>query len=227
MNRNIIDAIGTLIMRKPFYLDGKYFTKEHSIDRRWTLEVYVRDLFADSFDAKDFDEKVFRHGEVFSYSGNLTNPPDLMLNGGDAIEIKNIYIPERITEDTYSYFFGSAKIRPTPLILNTVYPRQKLFANDPLISKPCRQAETWKEKDIIYAVGVSKGKQLTHFCMVYGQDYCASAKYYKEILTEMRAKLKDIPNIHFSDERYLGRVKATDPTGATYVSEAFSLVTIS
>lgn len=166
--------------------------------------MYIKNLFADTFHVADKTERTCRWGDVF-HIGNSTNPPDLMLRGGDAIEIKNIYIPKRYSRPGLN----------DPLILNTVYPRQKLFVDDPLVTNSCRKAERWTEKDIIYAVGVSKGKQLTHLCMVYGIDYCASAKHYKNILLEMRSKLKDIPNIRFGDEREPGRVNAIDPTGAT------------
>lgn len=173
------------------------------------MEEYVKNLFADSFDARDMGERIYRHMEVFSHFGNSTNPPDFILRGGDAIEIKNIYIPKR-------YYRG--RLECDPLILNTVYSRQKLYADDPLVTNTCRKAEKWTVKDIIYAVGASRGKQLTHLCMVYGSDYCASARHYENILEEMRARLKDIPNLYKTwSERYLGRIGEVDPTGATYL----------
>lgn len=162
MNRNIIDAIGTLIKRKPFYLDDPYSREDPNVSARyWSMKEYVENLFADSFDARDMGERIYRHMEVFSHLGNSTNPPDFILRGGDAIEIKNIYIPKR-------YYRG--RLECNPLILNTVYPRQKLYADDPLVTNTCRKAEKWTVKDIIYAVGASRGKQLTHLCMVYGSD---------------------------------------------------------
>lgn len=213
MNRNIIDAIGTLIRQQPLYLNDPYSSEDpkHSA-HYWSIEEYIRNLFADTFYVNDEDKKRTRQVEVFSYLGNSTNPPDLILRGGDAIEIKNIYIHEIYLHERCSYLSPNA-----PLILNTVYPRQKLFADDSLVTKSCKEAERWKEKDIIYAVGVSEGKQLTHLCMVYGIDYCASAEHYKNMLSEMRKRLKDIPNMGFYNERYLGKVNAIDPTGATYL----------
>lgn len=219
MNRNIIDAIGTLLKRHPFYLNDPY-SNENSLRsaRYWSIEEYVKNLFADTFHFTNRTEKISRWGDVF-HIGNAINPPDLMLRGGDAIEIKNVYIPERINEDTYAIdIYGyKTKYLYSPLVLNTVYPRQKLFVDDPLVTNSCCKAEKWTEKDIIYAVGVSKGKQLTHFCMVYGCDYCASSEHYKKILQEMRARLQDIPNFDFnlSYERELGRISAIDPTGTT------------
>ena len=220
MNRNIIDAIGTLIKRKPFYLDDPYSSENPNVSARyWSMEEYVKNLFADSFDAKDMDERSSRRVEVFSHFGNSTNPPDLILRGGDAIEIKNMYIPERIAATFFTYFLESTyDLKYSPLILNTVYPRQKLYADDMMVTNACRKAETWAVKDIIYAIGASRGKQLTHLCMVYGSDYCASARHYENILAEMRVRLKDIPNLHKTwSERYLGRICEVDPTGATYL----------
>ena len=210
MNRNIIDAIGTLIKREPFYLDDPYSSENPNVSARyWSIKEYVENLFTDSFDARDMGERIYRHMKVFSHFGNLANPPDLILRGGDAIEIKNIYIPKR---------YSRGRLERDPLILNTLYPRQKLYADDPMITDACRKAEKWTVKDIIYAVGASRGKQLTHLCMVYGSDYCASARHYEKLLAEMRARLKDIPNLNKTwSERYLGRIGKVDPTGATYL----------
>ena len=46
-------------------------------------------MFANSFNLSE-TEKLEKWNEVFSYLGNNSNPPDAMLRGGDAIEIKKL-----------------------------------------------------------------------------------------------------------------------------------------
>lgn len=210
MNRNIIDAISTLIKIQPTYLDAPSSTENFSHFAHYrSIEEYVKNLFVNSFLARTADKKRELWHKVFSHFGNATNLPDLMLRGDDAIEIKSIVLPE-----DEQYIYASMK----SLTLNTVYPEQKLYADDSLVTKACRKAERWEEKDIIYAVGISWGKRLKQFCMVYGQDYCASPQHYEKILQDMRARLKDFPNrIEFSRERSLGRVNNIDTLGATHL----------
>lgn len=99
---------------------------------------------------------------------NSSNPPDFMLKGGDAVEVKKI------------------ESNDSALALNSSPPKHTLKSSSPLISKACREAEDWSEKEIIYTVGVVNGNSLKHLCMVYGRDYCASDECYEQ------AKLKPL-----------------------------------
>lgn len=51
------------------------------------------------------------------------NPPDFMLSGGDAVEVKKIESPD------------------AALALNSSYPKHTLKSSSPLISTACREAE--------------------------------------------------------------------------------------
>ncbi len=50
------------------------------------LESFIKDAFADSFTLEGIQKRA-KHQTVFSYTGNQNNPPDMMLKGGDAIEL--------------------------------------------------------------------------------------------------------------------------------------------
>lgn len=145
------------------------------------------------------NERLERISDVFSYLGNNSNPPDAMLRGGDAIEVKKIETD------------GAA------LALNSSYPKHIVKASSPMISNACKVAEKWKEKDIIYAVGVVRNNNLKHLCMVYGLDYCASDECYSRIRATIKKGVESIPGIEFAESRELGHINKVDPLGITYM----------
>ncbi|MBR0128863.1 MAG: NgoPII family restriction endonuclease [Neisseriaceae bacterium] len=164
------------------------------------LEEYIKDLFAGSLNCSE-QERIKRHNEVFSYLGNISNPPDMMLKNGDAIEVKKI---ESAT---------------SALALNSSYPKAKLFADSNMISTACKNAEpNWTEKDLIYVVGVvNKQNQLKQLCMVYGEDYCADEECYLRIKSTIKQGVENIAGVVFSETNELGRVNRIDPLGITYL----------
>ena len=54
------------------------------------LEFFVRDSFCNSYAITDGKKKSNIYSSNFSYSGNQNNPPDIIIVGGDAIEVKKI-----------------------------------------------------------------------------------------------------------------------------------------
>ena len=99
------------------------------------LEGFIKDAFANTFNETDEQTKLETFSSVYSYSGNKNNPPDLILQNSDAIEIKKL------------------ESRNTAIALNSSYPKAKLFANSTMITTTCRACETWVEKDMLYAIG--------------------------------------------------------------------------
>jgi hypothetical protein len=57
--------------------------------------------------------------------GNANNPPDSMLKGGDAIEVKKV---------------GS---HSSQIQLNSSFPKDKLHSHDRLITRECVNCEEW------------------------------------------------------------------------------------
>lgn len=199
MNSNIIKAIINLI-NKPKMELKEYYTSHNRANSMGTgLEEYVKDIFASTVDLIDEQVRLHKISEVFSYLGNQNNPPDSMLRGGDAIEVKKI---ERV---------GNA------LALNSSYPKSKLYSNSPMITDECRKCEDWKEKDIIYAVGVVDESKLKSLCMVYGMDYAANHETYERIKDVIRNGVISVPDVEFAETKELGRVNRVDPLGITYL----------
>ena len=196
--KNIVDAAVTLVKRNNFNLADFQGGNNRANSRGDALELYVKNLFADTFNCSE-TERLDKWNKVFSWLGNTSNPPDFMLTGGDAVEVKKIETPD------------------AAIALNSSYPKQTLKSSNPLISRACREAEDWTEKDIIYTVGVVNGNQLKHLCMIYGQDYCASDECYNRIRQQIKTGVESIPGVEFSQTRELGRVNCTDPLGITYL----------
>lgn len=196
---NIIDAIIHIVDNPKVDLVVEYSGRNRANNAGDALEEYIKDLFAGTFDMTDEQHRLEEISDVFSYLGNNSNPPDAMLRGGDAIEVK------KIESDNAA------------LALNSSYPKQKVYSDSNMISQACRDAEEWIEKDIIYAVGVVNQNRLKHLCMVYGLDYCASDDCYSRIKTTIKNGIETIPDVEFSETNELGRVNKVDPLGITYL----------
>lgn len=199
MSVNILDAIMNIVK------DPVINVKEYSDSRNRansmgaTLEEYIKDLFAGTI-TTDNKERMKRFSEVFSYFGNQNNPPDFMIKGGDAVEVKKIES------------MGSG------LALNSSYPKYKIFADSPMITQACKTAEEWEEKDIIYAVGVlPRNNRLRQLTLIYGVDYAAKEEVYTRIKDSISNGVNEILDIEFAETRELGRVNRVDPLGITYL----------
>ena len=83
------------------------------------LEFYIKDSISGSFTKKQEDREL-EYSKVFSYLGNQNNPPDLIIKGGDAFEIKKIEGKNRV------------------IALNSSYPKDKLYISDQRITGACR-----------------------------------------------------------------------------------------
>ena len=120
---NILTAIQTLINHPISDLVSYYKGKNRINQIGDALECFIKDIFADTVTETNEQKKLLKYSEVFSYSGNANNPPDLMLKNGDAVEIKKIES------------LGAS------IALNSSYPKSKLFRDSPLITSHCHTCE--------------------------------------------------------------------------------------
>lgn len=197
---NLINAIINVINNPILELKTHYSNKNRANNSGDALEEFIKDLFADSFNLASEDRNR-KWNEVFSYLGNSNNPPDIILKGGDALEVKKI------------------ESKDASLALNSSYPKHTLRKDSPMISSACRDCEDkdWHEKDIIYAVGVVKDDKLNSLCMVYGTEFCASQECYEKIRQTIKDGVETITAVEFSETKELGRVNKVDPLGITYL----------
>lgn len=197
---NIINAIYNLVNHPVVELVEYYQGRNRANNAGDALEEYIKDLFADSFEMNEID-RLEKINSVFSYLGNNSNPPDAMIRGGDAIEVKKI------------------ETNNAALALNSSYPKHILSSNNPMISAACKNSEDWTEKDMIYAVGVvdKTSNNLKHLSMVYGLDYCASEECYNRVRQKIKDAIERIPSVDFSESKELGHINRVDPLGITYM----------
>jgi hypothetical protein len=165
------------------------------------LEYFVKDMFAGSFTETDQHEKDRKHSQHMSYLGNTNNPPDFIVFGGDAVEVK------KITSANSS------------IALNSSYPKHKLYNDDPMITEGCRCCEDWSEIDIVYTVGVinKQTQKIEILLMVYGDCYAASRGVYNRIRDIIVSGINGIRDVELSTTRELGRINRVDPLGITYL----------
>lgn len=197
---NILTAILN-IYNCPVYNTGThYYAKNRANNMGDALEHFIKDSFANSYSLND-EEALKAHSNVFAYLGNQNNPPDAILKGGDAIEVKKIEAPN------------------SALALNSSYPKNKLYHDSPMLTTACKNCDggLWQEKDLIFAVGVVKGESIKQLCFVYGDDYAASKEIYERIRAQIKNGVLEIPDIEFAETNELGRVNHVDPLGITYL----------
>lgn len=198
---NIINAIINLVTDPKIKLREYAAGHNRANDMGKGLEEYMKDLFAGTVNETNEQNRNIALSNVFSYLGNQNNPPDAMLRGGDAIEVKKI------------------ESNNSSLALNSSYPKAKLFFDCSMISAACRSCEKWSVKDMIYAVGIVPNGSgvLSSLAMVYGDDYCADKAVYEKIKNVIKSGVQSIPNVEFAETNELGRVNRVDPLGITYL----------
>ena len=197
-NKNIIDAIINIVKNPILELKEYSISHNRANSMGEALEEYIKDVFSGTLFEKDENKRMEIISEVFSYLGNTNNPPDSMLRGWDAIEVKKI------------------ENKSSSLALNSSYPKAKLYSNSSMITDACRSCEKWEEKDIIYTIGTCEKNKLTSLIFVYGEDYAAENKIYENVKNKIKLGIETINDLEFSETNEIGRVNRVDPLGITY-----------
>lgn len=197
MTTNILIAIKNIINNPVLSIQSNKLGVNRANNMGDALEEYIKDAFAGTINEKDENIRNKKIQETFSYLGNTTNPPDSILKGGDAIEVKKI------------------QSKTAELALNSSYPKNKLHVDDTRITEPCKICEEWTEKDIIYAVGYVNENKLKYLWLVYGDCYAANRDIYQRIADTISNCLENINDIELAKTNELGGVKKVDPLGIT------------
>jgi len=86
-----------------------------------------------------------------------------------------------------------------------------------MITQACRDCEDWREKDLIYTIGVAKNNKLQALWFIYGNCYAAGKEIYERIRNKISSGLGELEGVEFSETKELGRVNKVDPLGITYL----------
>ncbi len=194
---NILEAVYNIVNQKDFQIKEFYSSLNRANSMGEALENYIKDAFAGTFHTENEIKRLEVFNKKFSWLGSQNNPPDIMIKGGDAIEVKKIQ--------------GNG----SSLALNSSYPKADLQHTSPMITKECKECEDWKTKDMIYCVGNVDDAKLKSLWLVYGSIYCAKHETYQRIKNTISEGIKTIPNVVFSETKELGRVNQVDPLGIT------------
>lgn len=194
---NILEAICNIVEQDNFNIKTFYTGRNRANSMGEALEAYIKDSFANTFSESDERRRLEIHNEKFSWLGSQNNPPDIMIRGGDAIEVKKTQSP-----------FSN-------LALNSSYPKADLQSNSPMTTSECRDCETWETKPLIYCVGHTTDTSLKSLWLLYGDSYAAKQETYERIKTTISAGIKEITDVVFSETKELGRVNKVDPLGIT------------
>ncbi|AFM03519.1 NgoPII restriction endonuclease [Bernardetia litoralis DSM 6794] len=194
---NILEAIYAIIQNPIFEIKSFYTGRNRANSVGDALENYIKDAFANSFHINDEKERMKLFNENFSWLGSQNNPPDIMIKGGDAIEVKK------------------TQTANTNLALNSSYPKSNINSSSPMITQSCKNCEEWTEKDLIYCVGHTTDTTLKSLWMVYGNIYAAGHETYERIKNTISEGIDTIPNVEFAETKELGRVNKVDALGIT------------
>lgn len=194
---NILSAIQVIVEHSSFEVieDSQVGVNNRANQMGAALEDYVKNAFANCF-GKDRNTTIQLRSCTFSYLGNSNNPPDAILRGGDAIEIKKI-----------------ESLGTSQLQLNSSYPKNKLRSDNPKICSKCRDCESWEEKDMLYVVGQVIGQELHNLFFLYGDLYCDSHEVYEGIEDVIKGGLKSLEGVELAETQELGRINKVDHLG--------------
>ncbi len=199
METNLLKALANIVRMPNAHISAFSKSSNRMNSRGESLELFVKNAFCDSFLEEDEKKRLEVFSQAFSYIGNQNNPPDIILRDGDGVEIKKM-------ESS-----GSG------IALNSSYPKDKIYADSPMITADCRKCEVWKEKDILYVIGTMNGNALKSLWFVYGDCYAANKDVYERIRSTISSGLHELSDIGFSETKELGRVNKVDPLGITYL----------
>lgn len=197
---NILDAIISLKgARNLFVADGESGNRIQIVGSG--LEDFVKSIFSDSVN-DSIETKKAKYSFSLDYAGNANNPPDIIVKGGDAIEVKKV--------DSLK---GDVQLNSSP-------PKAKLLASDTRINKTCRELakrDGWTEKDIIYAIGsLTKKKELRRLWLVYGDCLAADHDVYESAAQRVKDAIgASFEKTELGDTNELGSVPKIDPLGIT------------
>lgn len=192
---NLLKAIRSIVDNPITEVTRFYAGRNRANSVGDALENYIKDVFSGTINETDEAKRLHKIADVFSWSGNQNQPPDLILKNSDAIETKKIQSPD------------------AALALNSSYPKSKIYAGT--TNAHHRESEPWAEKSIIYAIGHTDDNALKYLWFVYGDCFIADKAIYERIKNKISEGVNSIPDVEFTESKELGKVKKVDPLGIT------------
>lgn len=156
------------------------------------FEIFAKNMFAQSLGA--LSQHVDTAWErTFSWRGSANHPPDFMVRGGDAVEVK-----------THGNI-GQIQLNSSP-------PKRTLKVTDPRIQDDCRTCEEWSEKDFLYFIGLANSEYVKALWLIDGRCIADSAHTYDMIFDKLALTVTDLGGQPTNE---IGRLNKVDPLKAT------------
>jgi hypothetical protein len=156
------------------------------------FEIFAKNMFAQCLGA--LSSHVDAAWErTFSWRGSANHPPDFMIRGGDAVEVK-----------THK---GIGQIQ-----LNSSPPKRKLKATDPRIQIGCKNSEVWNEKDFLYFIGKTNDEYVEALWLIDGRCMADEEKTYDLIFDKISLTVSDLGGEPGNE---IGRLNDVDNLKAT------------
>jgi len=194
---NILEAICNIYENRNFNIRDFYSGRIRINGIGDALENYIKDAFANTFDESNQQERLRKFRDNFSWLGVQNHPPDIMIEGGDAIEVKK------------------SQSARSNIPLNSSYPKADISSDSPMITEDCRNCEEWTRKDLIYAMGHTTDNSLKTLWLIYGNIYAAKHEIYQRVKNRITDGIRLIPNVELTPTKELSKVKRVDPLGIT------------
>lgn len=194
---NVLTAIHHLIMQDAQAIGMSQKENPNRINAVGdNLEEHIKNAFSGSLVDMSVEQRLEKHSQIFSWAGNSNNPPDFMIRGGDAVEVKKI-----------------SGLR-SQIQLNSSYPKRTLHAGSPMITDSCRTSEPWAEKDLLYCIGSVQKRILNRLWMIYGDCFVANARTYTRVANAVTDGIINT-GLELNKTNELARVNKVDPLGVT------------
>jgi len=166
------------------------------------LEIFIKDSFCGiPLGSTRNETRIENYLRVFSDTGHKNSPPDAMIRGSDAMEIKK-----------HEGFATSS------IALNTSPPRTILTDEDRNIVNETRDCENrpWK-RDYLYIIGNLKSGHLRRVTLCYGNCFVTSDNVYRDFFDKIKKSISegDIGGAKFRDSKEFGRIYQIDPQDFT------------
>jgi len=200
MSHNLLQYIPRFIEEAPTLSDTKQIINRAN-GMGEALEDYIKCVIAQTINENSESEKAKKDNSKFSWLGNQNNIPDLILRGGDAIEIKKVE----------SFSAGTLPLNSSP-------PKKMLFKDDSRMSKDAKTCEEdWESKNLYYIVGVcpKNSKSITDLFFVDGACYAAEKNVYQKLTDSISKAANSAENIEFKETNELAGIGKVDPLGIT------------
>lgn len=156
------------------------------------FEIFAKNMFAGCLGAlaSNVDDAWKR---TFSWLGSLNAPPDFMIWGGDAVEVKQQS--------------GVGQIA-----LNSSPPKRTLKVDDPRIEKDCRVCEQWTEKDFLYFLGKVNDEYVEALWIIDGSCISDLPQRYDVLFGNLAITVADLGGEKTNE---LGRFNKVDALKST------------